>query len=103
MGGTRRIPIPRLPSPLTVEGLRDLMRARPFWDLRHPRSGLYRRAVERGFAMLYPETKHDEFGRMIRPEPRPPGEVAGQVMAFNREMDRLEAMMAGASLVARTN
>jgi hypothetical protein len=79
------------------------MRARPFWDSTHPRSALYHRAVERGFAMLYPETKHDEFGRMADVPPLPPGAVARQVAAFNREMDRLEAMMAGASLVARTN
>jgi hypothetical protein len=97
-------PIPRLPNPLTEEGLRTLMRERPFWDLKHPRSGLYRRAVERGFEMLYSgPARHDGIGRLIMPEPRPAHEVAGQAMAFNREMDRLERALEGLSLVARTN
>ena len=77
---TIEYPIPRLPQPLTEEGLRRLMRERPYWDLDHPRSGLYRRLVERGFAMLFPgNAKHDETGKMIDAKPLPPEAVAGRV------------------------
>ena len=72
--------VPRLPEPLTVESLRDLMRqrpergasfnargdspARPYWDLKHPRSSFYRRLVETGFSFLYPGPgKLDGVGR----------------------------------------
>jgi hypothetical protein len=91
---TNPYPVPRLPNPLTEAGLRELMKQRPFWDVAHPQSELYRRAVEQGFKFLYPgQAKYDAIGKMITPEPRSSHEVAGEVAAFNQEMDRLEGML----------
>jgi hypothetical protein len=93
---------PRLPEPLTVESLRTLMRERPYWDLKHPRSALHRRLVDRGFAMLFPgKTKYDDTGKAIDVPPLPPEAVAHQVAQVNREMDRLERSLAGTSIVAQ--
>jgi len=95
-------PIPRLPQPLTEEGLRNLMRERAYWDLKHPSSPLYQRLVAQGFAMLFPgKTKYDETGKAIDVSPLPPEAVAHQVAQVNREMDRLERSLNGSSFVAR--
>jgi hypothetical protein len=84
-------PIPRLPQSLTEDGLRNLMRERPYWDLKHPRSEFYHRLVRRGFEMLYPgPAQYDGVGRMIDTPPRPPGEVARQVTQTNRELEAME-------------
>lgn len=91
-------PMPRLPNPLTPDSLRNLMRERPYWDLKHPRSPLYRRLVEKGFGILYPgAAEYDGIGRMIDPDPLPPHQVAPLVAEINREMDELERMSEGAA------
>ncbi len=95
-------PIPRLPQPLTKDGLRNLMRERAYWDLKHPSSPLYQRLVAQGFAFLFPgKTKYDETGKAIDVSPLPPEAVAHQVAQVNREMDRLERSLNGSSFVAR--
>ena len=84
------MPRPRLPDPLTPEALRDLMRERPYWDLKHPQSELYHRLVRRGFEMLYPgPAQYDGIGRMIDTPPRSPGEVARLVAQTNRELEAM--------------
>jgi murein DD-endopeptidase MepM/ murein hydrolase activator NlpD len=96
-------PIPRLPQPLTEDGLRNLMRERAYWDLKHPSSPLYQRLVAQGFSFLYPgNTKYDETGKAIDVSPLPPEAVAHQVAQVNREMDRLERSLGGPSFVAPT-
>jgi hypothetical protein len=98
----KEYPIPRLPNPLTEDGLRNLMRERAYWDLKHPSSPLYQRLVAQGFSMLYPgKTKYDETGKAIDVPPLPPEAVAHQVTQVNREMDRLERSLAGTSIVAQ--
>ncbi len=94
----KEYPIPRLPNPLTEDGLRNLMRERPYWDLKHPSSPLYQRLVAQGFAFLFPgKMKHDETGKAIDVSPLPPEAVAHQVAQVNREMDRLERQLQGGS------
>jgi len=95
-------PIPRLLQPLTEDGLRNLMRERAYWDLKHPSSPLYQRLVAQGFAFLFPgKTKYDETGKAIDVQPLPPKAVAHQVAQVNREMDRLERSLNRSSFVAR--
>ncbi len=98
----KEYPIPRLPQLLTEDGLRNLMRERAYWDLKHPSSPLYQRLVAQGFAFLFPgKTKYDEPGKAIDVSPLPPEAVAHQVAQVNREMDRLERSLAGTSIVAQ--
>ncbi|OHC83833.1 MAG: hypothetical protein A3G73_07125 [Rhodospirillales bacterium RIFCSPLOWO2_12_FULL_67_15] len=84
------MPIPRLPNPLTPETIEELMKARPYWDLSHPRSPLYRRLVQRGFEIMYPHTRYDAIGRMIDLKPLKPQYIAHLVAKENREMDEIE-------------
>ena len=80
--------MPRLPDPLTPETIEELMKARPYWDLSLPRSPLYRRLVQRGFEIMYPDTRFDAIGRMIDDPPQPPERIAHLVAETNQEMER---------------
>ena len=84
------MPIPRLPNPLTPKTIEGLMNARPYLDLNHPRSPLYRRLVQRGFEIMYPDTRFDAIGRMIDLPLRPPERIAHLVAEANREIEEQE-------------
>ncbi len=82
--------MPRLPDPLTPNGLRELMRERPYWDPSHPRSKIYHRLVQRGFEILYPgPVRYGPGGRTDTP-PLKPQYVAHLVEQTNREMETSE-------------
>ncbi|MEK7245223.1 MAG: M23 family metallopeptidase [Pseudomonadota bacterium] len=86
-------PMPRLPNPLTPESIDGLMKARPYLDLNHPQSSIYRRLVQRGFEIMYPNTRHDATGRMIDLKPLKPQYIAHLVEQTNREMEVMERGM----------
>ncbi|MBM3566234.1 MAG: hypothetical protein FJX42_09005, partial [Alphaproteobacteria bacterium] len=100
----QKSPPPRLPDPLTPEGLKGLMRHPAYVNPRHPRLFDARatgrrespgrpnaRASRSGFEILYPgDAKYDATGRMIDAEPLPPHFVAKQVEQVNAEMAAME-------------
>ena len=84
------MPILRLPDPLTPKSIEGLMNAQPYLDLNHPQSKVYRQLVQRGFEIMYPDTRFDAIGRMIDDKPRPPERIAHLVAKENREMEEME-------------
>jgi hypothetical protein len=88
--------LPRLPDPLTPKTIEPLMKARPYWDLNHPRSPIYRRLVQRGFQIMYPgPPRRDAIGRQIDVKPLKPQHITHLVAQENREMDELERAIYG--------
>jgi hypothetical protein len=82
--------MPRLPDPLTPDGLRGLMHERPYWDAFHPRAPLYHRLVQREFEILYPGNVRYGARGTIDTQPLKPQYVAHLVADANREMEELE-------------
>ena len=80
------MPVPRLPNPLTPERLQILMRSQPYQDTSHPHFKIYRRIVQRGFEIMYPDTHRDEFGRGAD-APLPPERIAHLVAKENAALD----------------
>lgn len=83
----------QLPDPLTEASLTAMMRDRRYW---HPtqRDPAFQKTVEQGFRLLYPESRRDATGRLIRMPPRegplrPQNDSAGrvQVDAYSRHQD----------------